>query len=95
MRETGAAMHRAFYKFVLRVAFCIEQRKVASLGASLMAVAICAGLSACAEDPKYPTLAKVTDLGTILTPEERQKAVEDLQKQDQVRSADAVKTANK
>ena len=95
MRETGAAMHRAFYKFVLRVVFCIEKRKVASLGASLMAVAICAGLSACAEDAKYPTLAKVTDLGTILTPEERQKAVEDLQKQDQAHSAAAAQTASK
>lgn len=60
-----------------------------------MAVAVCVGLSACAEDPKYPSLAKISDLGSILTPEERQKAVEDLRKQDQAHSADAVKTASK
>jgi len=88
-------MHRAYYKFVLRAGFDIEKRKVASLGASLMAVAICAGLSACADDPRYPSLAKISDLGSILTPEERQKAVEDLRKQDQAHSADAVKTASK
>ena len=88
-------MHRAFYKFVLRVVFCIEKLNVASLGASLMAVAICAGLTACAEDSKYPTIAKITDLGNILTPEERQKAVEDLQKQDQAHSSGAVQTASK
>jgi uncharacterized membrane protein YgcG len=88
-------MHRAFYKFVLRAGFNTEKLKVASLGASLMAVAICAGLTACADDPKYPSLSKISDLGTILTPEERQKAVQDLQKQDQAHSADAVNTASK
>ncbi len=88
-------MHRAYCKFVLRAGFDIEKRKVASLGAGLMAVAVCVGLSACAEDPKYPSLAKISDLGSILTPEERQKAVEDLRKQDQAHSADAVKTASK
>ncbi len=88
-------MHRAFHKFVLRAGFDTRKRRVASLGSSLMAAAICAGLTACAEDPKYPSLSKISDLGSILTPEERQKAVEDLQKQDQTRSADAVKTASK
>ena len=34
-------------------------------------------------------------MGSILTPEERQKAVEDLQKQDQAHGGDAVKTASK
>jgi len=86
-------MHRAFCKFVLRVAFCIEKWKVASL-AILAAVAICAGLAACAEDSKYPSLAKITDLGDILTPEERKKAVEDLQKQDQAHNT-SVQTASK
>ena len=51
-------------------------------------------LTACAEDPKYPSLSKISDLGTILTPEERQKAVEDLQKQEPTRT-EAVKTASK
>ncbi len=95
VRDTGAAMHRAFYKFVLRAGFDIGKLKVASLGAGLIAAAICMGLTACADDPKYPSLAKISDLGSILTPEERQKAVEDLQKQDQAHSADAVKTASK
>ncbi len=88
-------MHRAFYKFVLRAGCNTEVLKVASLGASLVAVALCAGLTACADDPKYPSLSKISDLGTILTPEERQKAVQDLQKQDQAHSADAVNTASK
>ncbi len=87
-------MHRAYYKFVLRAGIVTEKLKVASLGASLMAVAICAGLTACAEDPKYPSLSKISDLGGILTPEERQKAVQDLQKQDQVHSP-TVQTASK
>ena len=88
-------MHRACYKFVLRAGFDTEKLKIASLGASLTVAVICAGLSACAEDPKYPSLSKISDLGAILTPEERQKAVQDLQKQDQEHSADAMKTASK
>ena len=88
-------MHRAFYKFVLRAGFSIEKLKVASLGSSLIVAAICAGLSSCADDPKYPSLSKISDLENILTPEERQKAVEDLQKQDRAHSADDVKTASK
>jgi hypothetical protein len=88
-------MHRAYCKFALRVGIVAEKLKIASLGVGIVTAAMCAGLTACAEDPKYPSLSKISDLGSILTPEERQKAVEDLQKQDQVRSADAVKTANK
>jgi hypothetical protein len=88
-------MHRAYCKFALRVGIVAEKLKIASLGVGIVMAAMCAGLTACAEDPKYPSLSKISDLGSILTPEERQKAVEDLQKQDQVRSADAVKTANK
>ncbi len=95
VRETGAAMHRACHKVVLRAGFNVEKLKFASLWASLMAVAMCAGLTACAEDLKYPSLAKITDLGNILTPEERQKAVQDLQKQDQAHSSGAVQTASK
>jgi uncharacterized membrane protein YgcG len=87
-------MHRACYKFVLRAGFNTEKLTIASLGASLAMAAMCAGLTACAEDPRYPSLSKISDLGTILTPEERQKAVEDLQKQEQAH-ADGVKTASK
>lgn len=82
-------MHRAFYKFVLRMAF-------GSLGASLAGVMFCAGLAACAEDPNYPSLGKISGLENILTPEERQKAVQDLQRQEQVRAqGTAVQTASK
>jgi uncharacterized membrane protein YgcG len=80
---------------VLRAGFDTEKLKIASLGASLAVAAICVGLTACAEDPKYPSLSKISDLGSILTPEERQKAVQDLQKQDQAAHADPVKTASK
>jgi hypothetical protein len=76
-------MHRAYCKFVLRAGFVVEKLKIASLGAGIIAAAMWTGLTACADDPKYPSLAKISDLGSILTPEERQKAVEDLQKQDQ------------
>ena len=88
-------MHRAYYKFVLRAAFVIEKLKFASFGASLMAVSLCAGLTGCADDPKYPSLAKISDLGSILTPEERQKAVQDLQKQDRAHNSGTVQTASK
>jgi hypothetical protein len=88
-------MHRAYCKFVLRAWVVVEKLKIASLGVGIVAATICTGLTACADDPRYPSLAKISDLGSILTPEERQKAVEDLQKQDQAHSADAVKTASK
>jgi uncharacterized membrane protein YgcG len=88
-------MHRAFHKFALRAGFETKKLRRAGLGASLMAAAICAGLTACAEDPRYPSLSKISDLGSILTPEEREKAVQDLQKQDQAHNDDAVKTASK
>ena len=86
-------MHRAYCKFALRVGIVAEKLKIVSLG--IVTATMCAGLTACAEDPKYPSLSKISDLGGILTPEERQKAVEDLQKQDQAHSGDAVKTASK
>jgi hypothetical protein len=51
--------------------------------------ALCAGLQACSSDPSWPTLGKVSDLNNILTTEERQKAVQDLQKNDPNREKDA------
>jgi len=87
-------MHRACYKFVLRAGFNTKKLKIASLGASFAVMTMCSGLTACAEDPKYPSLSKISDLGNILTPEERQKAVQDLQRQEQAQTA-AVKTASK
>jgi hypothetical protein len=88
-------MHRAYCKFALRVGIVAEKLKIVSLGMGIITAAMCAGLTACAEDPKYPSLSKISDLGSILTPEERQKAVEDLQRQDQAHGGDAVKTASK
>ncbi len=89
-------MHRAYCKFVLRAGGGAEKLKIASLGAGIVVASLCTGLTGCAEDPKYPSLAKISDLGSILTPEERQKAMQDLQKQDQTHSsASAVQTASK
>jgi hypothetical protein len=57
--------------------------------------ALGAALQACSSDPNWPTLGRVSDLNNILTAEERQKAVQDLQKNDPNREKDAaaVKTA--
>jgi hypothetical protein len=60
--------------------------RIASAAANGIAIMLCVGLAACAEDRNYPSLSKISDLGSILTPQERQKAVEDLQKQAQVHS---------
>lgn len=50
----------------------------------LLITGFCLGLQACAsQDPSWPVIGKVSDLTNILSPEERQKAVADLQKQDQ------------
>jgi hypothetical protein len=55
--------------------------------------ALLAGLNGCASDPSWPTLGKISDLNNILTTEERQKAVQDLQKNDPNHDKDAGKTA--
>jgi len=68
-------------------------RRVAQIAA--VAFALCAGLSACTSDPTWPSMAKVTDLTNILTPEERQKAVQDLQKSDQGQNSNAAATTVK
>lgn len=47
-------------------------------GAAAM-LAFCGVLQACASDPEWPTLGKVTDVDAM-TPEQRSKAVQDLQK---------------
>jgi hypothetical protein len=51
--------------------------------------ALCAGLQACSSDPSWPTLSKISDLGNIMTAEERQKALQDLQKSDPNHDKDA------
>ena len=56
---------------------------------------LCAALQACSSDPSWPTIGKISDLTNVLTSEQRQKAVQDLQKSDPNRDKDAaaVKTA--
>jgi len=57
--------------------------RIGQAAAAGLALALCSGLQACSSDPSWPGIAKVSDVGNILTPEERQKAVQDLQKSDQ------------
>jgi hypothetical protein len=88
-------MHRACGEFALRAEYKADApRRLWRAAAGFIAIGICAGLAACADDGNYPSLAKIVDVGTVLTPQERQKAMEDLQKQNQAHGADAVKTAS-
>ncbi|HZV22082.1 MAG TPA: hypothetical protein VE986_11120 [Hyphomicrobiales bacterium] len=64
-------------------------------GGALLAIALCALISACAENPSYPSLSKITDLGNVLSPEERQKTMQDLQKQEQTHGTEAAKAIEK
>jgi hypothetical protein len=41
---------------------------------------VSAALQACSSDPSWPGTVQISDLPKILTPEERQKAIEQLQK---------------
>ncbi len=59
-----------------------NRRRIGRLGAACIALSLSAGLPACSSDPAWPTLGKVTDIGNVMTPEERQKALQDLQKAD-------------
>ncbi|MGO9170996.1 MAG: hypothetical protein ACLP7P_03395 [Rhodomicrobium sp.] len=70
-------------------------RRVAQVAVAGIALALCAGLPACTSDPTWPSMAKVSDLTNILTPEERQKAVQDLQKSDQGQNSNAAATTAK
>ncbi len=84
-------MLRAYTKFALRAEFKSSMARAARFGASVfVAIGLCTGVTACADDGGYPNLARISDVGTVLTPEERQKAVEDLQKNG-VRTSDASK----
>ncbi|MGO9486665.1 MAG: hypothetical protein ACLPX9_19165 [Rhodomicrobium sp.] len=53
------------------------------MAAAALALSLSAGLGACASDPEWPTIGKITDLENVMTPEQRQKALEELQKADQ------------
>ncbi len=88
-------MHRTFQKFALRAGFITAKRNAnRGIGLSVAALVLCASLAGCAENPNYPSVATISDLGNVLTPEERQKAVQDLQK-DQARTSEPVKTASR
>jgi len=65
----------------LRLLFKRNRRRIGRAAAVCIALTLSAGLPACTSDPAWPTLGKVTDVGNVMTPEERQKALQDLQNQ--------------
>ncbi len=95
--KRGAAMrNRPVREFALRKGHeSSAPRRVAGLLSLFSALALCGSLGACAEDSKYPSLSKITDLTDILSPEDRKKALEDMQKQEQTHGADAAKAIEK
>jgi hypothetical protein len=73
----------------------IARRTLQGAGIGIL-FALCAGLQSCSSDASWPTLGKISDLTNIMTAEERQKAVQDLQKNDpnhDNKDAAAAKTA--
>jgi hypothetical protein len=57
-------------------------RRMAGPAAAAFALALCAGLGGCASSQEWPSVAKISDVGNVMTPEQRQKALEDMQKGD-------------
>lgn len=87
-----AAMHPASGEFALRAEFkAAMPRFLRGAAAAVIAIGLCAGLSACAEDSRYPSLSKIDDVGNVLTPEEQQKTVDELKKQHDAGAAKAAK----
>lgn len=76
-------IHREDELFALRSIGVRIAASAGRLAACAIALAICAGLQGCSSDPGWPTLGKISDLGNVMTPEERQKAIQDLQKNGQ------------
>jgi hypothetical protein len=68
-------------------------RRLRQLLAGGVALAICAGIQGCASDQSWPSLAKITDISNVMTPEQRQKALQELQKDGQSTPADAGQAA--
>ena len=88
--------HEAGKALALRIGYWMGTRShYARLAAGCSMIVFCAGLSGCADESRYPTLSKISDLENILSPEERQKAMQDLQKQEQSHGSDAVKAIEK
>ncbi len=50
--------------------------------AAAFALALCTGLGGCTSGPEWPSVAKISDVGNVMTPEQRQKALQDMQKSD-------------
>ncbi len=64
-----------------------NRHRISRLAAACIALPLSAGLPACTSDPAWPTLGKVTDIDNAMTPEQRQKALAELQKTDQNNNA--------
>jgi hypothetical protein len=88
-------LYRSGRAVALRIEHKINARACARLAAACFIAMFGALLSGCAEDPKYPSLTKISDLENILSPEDRQKAVQEMQKQEQTHSSDAIKAIEK
>jgi hypothetical protein len=58
------------------------RRTAGPAAGAAFALALCAGLGGCASGPEWPSVAKISDVGNVMTPEQRQKALEDMQKSD-------------
>ncbi len=54
--------------------------------AAAAALPLCGGLQACASDTSWPSLSKITGVDNVMSPEERQKAMQDLQKNSDTRN---------
>jgi len=75
-------LYRGGKGVALRLLCKRNRRCISRLAAGCIALPLMA-LPACTSDPDWPALGKVTDLSNAMTPEERQKAVQDLQKANQ------------
>ena len=64
----------------------MARRTACPAAAAAFALALCAGLGGCASSQEWPSVAKISDVGNVMTPEQRQKAVQDMQKGDQGQS---------
>jgi hypothetical protein len=62
------------------------RRKAVSAAAVAFALALSGGLGGCASTQEWPSLSKISDLDNVMTPEERQKALQEMQKSDQGQS---------
>ncbi len=90
------AMGRGNIRYAFRSVAGMDRLRIAARqGVRLVCViALCEGLLACAEDRTFPSLSKITDTGSTLSPEQRDKAIQDLQKQSQTNTSAASKTAD-